>query len=144
MNQNNQNRNATGASRSRAQSNINNRTTPSGTVRRTPSTPKKPTGIGRIAFWHCSVAAAIYWELLLYFTYFQAGLCRRCGKPVDRRCGTAGYGIPPGSLPRHIHAGMPAARPGQRRTPPLPPACAALPAFVKNFPACLCALPPMQ
>ena len=66
--------NAQRAPRSRAQSNINNRPTPSGNVRRTPSTPKKPTGIGRIAFWHCSVAAAIYWELLLFLLVGRNGL----------------------------------------------------------------------
>ena len=66
--------NAQRAPRSRAQSNINNRPMPSGNVRRTPSTPKKPTGIGRIAFWHCSVAAAIYWELLLFLLVGRNGL----------------------------------------------------------------------
>lgn len=66
--------NAQRAPRSRAQSNINNRPTPSGNVRRIPSTPKKPTGIGRIAFWHCSVAAAIYWELLLFLLVGRNGL----------------------------------------------------------------------
>ena len=65
MNANNQNRNAQSAPRRPAPSNTN-RPMPQGAVRRTPSAQKKPTGIGRIAFWHCAVAAAVFWELLLY------------------------------------------------------------------------------
>ena len=65
MNANNQNRNAQSAPRRTAPSNTN-RPMPHGAVRRTPSAQKKPTGIGKIAFWHCAVAAGVFWELLLY------------------------------------------------------------------------------
>lgn len=65
MNANNQNRSAQSAPRRTAPSNTN-RPMPQGAIRRTPSAQKKPTGIGRIAFWHCAVVAAVFWELLLY------------------------------------------------------------------------------
>ncbi len=70
----NQNKNAQGAHRGSAQQNINRRPIPDGAVRRTPSTRQKPTGIGRIAFWHCAVVAAVYWELLLYILAGWNGL----------------------------------------------------------------------